>query len=99
MGIVFSFFAGRKYALKDAEPIQKQAAEVHEPYSQMETEGYWLKLEKDHIVIYEKNQEQLIAETDIRKSDCSLKDIHLLENGIYLENIESLCKFLQAHTS
>ena len=99
MGVLLSFFAGRKYAFEDAKSNAPRISEVNEPFSRKEVEGYWLKLEQNHVVIYEKDQKELIAETDIRKSDCSSKDIRMLENGIYLENIESLCKFLQAHTS
>jgi hypothetical protein len=99
MGMAVSFLAGKRFAAEEPPVTKTNAVANYEPASTGEVQGFWLKLQNNKIVIYDKTKEHMIAETDIRKSDCSVRDIHLLENGIYLETMEGLFKYLQAHTS
>ncbi len=99
MGVIVSFFAGKKYGTEDLKTTQTNVTASAEHQTKKVIEGYWLKRKNDKIVIYDQNQTNVIAETDIREKDCTEKDSKLLEQGIYLENMECLFKFLQAHTS
>lgn len=99
MGMAVSFWAGKDFAMNDMKATETNVSANKEPDTTKEVQGFWLKLEDGKIVIYDKKKEDVIAVTDIRKNDCTVRDIHLLENGIYMENMESLFKFLQAHTS
>jgi hypothetical protein len=63
------------------------------------TEGYWVKISDDKIVVYHSDAETVVAETDIDISEFSEKEKKILENGIYLENAEELFKYLEANTS
>lgn len=99
MGIVVAFFVGRKFAMTDSPATETNVKTTRYSAGEEYAEGFWLKLENDVIVVYGENKEDVIAETDIHGSDCSGRDRSMLKDGIYMENIESLFKFLQAHTS
>ena len=99
MGVVIAFFVGRKFAMSEPPATETNVKTTGYKAEQEYTEGFWLKLENDVIVVYEQNKTDVIAETDIHSADCSSRDQSMLEDGIYMEDIESLFKFLQAHTS
>lgn len=98
-GIVVAFFVGRKIAMSDPPITETNVKTTRQVTNDKPEDGFWLKLENDVIVVYKQNKTDLIAQTDIHGDDCSDRDRLMLEDGIYLENVESLFKYLQAHTS
>ena len=99
MGIVVAFFVGRKIAMSDPPITETNVKTTKQISSDEQEEGFWLKLEDDRIVVYKQNKKDIVAQTDIKGENCSDRDRLMLEDGIYMENVEKLFKYLQAHTS
>lgn len=98
-GIIVAFFVGRKIAMSDAPAAETNVKTTKHISNKEPADGYWLKLENDVIVVYQQNKKDVIAQTDIHGDDCSERDRNMLKDGIYMESIEDLIKYLQAHTS
>lgn len=100
VGFVIAYVVGLKEGTDEGKALSDQVVNINSNGEKTTTtEGYWVKVHNNKIIVYKSDGSTVIAETDIDIKDYSASEQNILQDGIYLESSEKLFKFLEANTS
>lgn len=102
VGFLVAYWSGIKLGSYEYDSLNNNKTVNVNPEQETKSsvmEGYWVKSDKNKILVYKGDGKTIIAETDIDISEFSEREKRIIENGVYLENAEKLFKYLEANTS
>lgn len=95
------YIKGYKYGVNsDNSNIRlKQEVDTNNPVLNNTVYKYYICVENDYIVVYKEDRKTVYMDTGISIDSVNIEDVESLKNGVPVEDITTLYRYLESYTS